>query len=170
MKVADKNLFPLNNINSRFSGYLMDADDNIYTTKNKFQTPTTMTGSRTSSGHYFTLNKNTYRRDFLVNAARNHRLFKSETAAPQVAVVSEVVKSNDKRSYAKDLDEGIKLRGVMIAAVENGKLVFSSEPKIHTTEQSYRSEMERLANTKPGMKFVSVKITGSVVAGGVKWE
>jgi hypothetical protein len=180
MKIGDKNLFPLNNINSRLNGYLMDRDGNIYSVKNTLGRVKMLAGSKTSSGHYFTLSNTTYRGDQLFSSAKAHKLFNAETAAPTTpASVTQIVAGvkplpvkdlDEKRSYAKSLAEGIALRGVMIAAVEGERLVFGSEPKIHVTEQSFRSEMERLARVKPGVKFVSVKITGSVVAGGVRWE
>jgi hypothetical protein len=54
--------------------------------------------------------------------------------------------------------------------VDGDKLLFGSDPKFHTTEQSFTDEMQRLALLKPGKKFVAVKIIKSVVAGEVSWS
>lgn len=79
-------------------------------------------------------------------------------------------KSVGGRNHAGTTEEGIKAKGSIIGRVHKGHLVFGSEPKIHTSEESVKSEMQRLALEHPGVKFVELKIGKSVVAGGVTWE
>lgn len=47
---------------------------------------------------------------------------------------------------------------------------FSANPKIHTDDQSLKTEMSRLANAFPGVKFVSVVIDLSVVKVNIDWS
>ena len=52
----------------------------------------------------------------------------------------------------------------------NGTVSFSSAPVIHTTEASWKTEIERLAKSNPGTKFIAVQVVASVVAGGLVWN
>ena len=74
------------------------------------------------------------------------------------------------RSHAKSLAEGIKERGYIIGQVQKEALVFGSQPQVHTTLQSVKSEIERLAGKTPGLQLVYLKIEGSVRAAAMVWE
>jgi hypothetical protein len=45
----------------------------------------------------------------------------------------------------------------------------SETPKVHVTESSVKSEIERLAKAYPGKTFVKMKIENFVKATGVSW-
>jgi hypothetical protein len=168
MLVQGQNLFPLNNTCSAGSGYFMNALGQVFSTKSG--NLLRLSGSTTKSGRYYTLNGRTHREDQLVFGAKRHKDFTRETSPAPVVNVVDAPVLGARRSYATSMQEAIKLRGTMIATVQGEKLVFGTDPKIHTTEQSWREEMARLATVSPGTKFVAVKIVQSVVAGNISWE
>ena len=67
-------------------------------------------------------------------------------------------------------DELTTKGNVIIGTVKEGKVSFTSTPSVHTTEQSWKTEIERLAKANPGVKFIAVTITAAVVAGGLVWN
>jgi len=182
MLIDGLHLFPLNNINPRFSGYLMDSDGTIYSQKARKNKLTKLWGSTTTSGQYYTLSGNSYRADDILRQARSHKAWFSEVGNEAQRILDgirsrnlvntgEVVHNNEPdRSYAVSMNNAIKHRGVLIATIEGDKLLFGSKPKIHIGETSWKSEMERLARVAPGKKFVALQIVASVVAEGLRWE
>lgn len=178
MQFDSLNLFPLARVNSHYEGYFIAKDGSVYSTKRPSvgKMPYKMLGSGYGSMRYYTLNKISVDGYTLMARARAHKDFDKETSPPTIAMMlaSATHTVVAKRSHAKAVDEGIKGRGVVIAqvAVHDGQehLLFGSKPAIHMTEASYRDEMTRLAASKPGTKFVALKVVASVVSGGVKWE
>lgn len=61
-------------------------------------------------------------------------------------------------------------KGWIIGSVNGNQFSFSSNPRVHDTENSVNTEIERLAKTNPGTKFVKVRIEAYVQAGGVSWS
>lgn len=60
---------------------------------------------------------------------------------------------------------------VIIGSIlSNGNISFSDKPSVHTTELSWKTEIERLASANPGKRYVAVEVVGSVVAGGLVWN
>lgn len=177
MLVHGRNLFPLNNIEPAAHGYFMDADGAIYSTRAKANQLRRLFGTHTSSGRYFKMGHYTHRLDHLVNRAKSHPNWSAETKATislsniDYKAPKPSVQNAEQRMYACDIHTAIRNRAVIIAAVnENGKLVFGTDPKMHVGEESYRSEMQRLASLKPGTKFVALQIVTAVTATGVQWE
>jgi hypothetical protein len=60
--------------------------------------------------------------------------------------------------------------GYVIATIVNDVLVFSSKPRVHESMDSVKTEMLRLAQSNPGVTFVSLKIDQMVVAPQVVWS
>lgn len=89
--------------------------------------------------------------------------------AEDAATIANLVAAG-KRHHAADVNSGIKARGWVIGAVEDGALTFGLKPAIHTTEQSVNDEIDRLAKLRPGKKFVKLQIQGAVTVGAVVWE
>lgn len=65
------------------------------------------------------------------------------------------------------------------AAVPNGWIIgsfrdtgfsFDAKPRIHTTRDTVKPELARLAQFHPGVKFVSLSIEDSVQSGGLIWN
>jgi hypothetical protein len=71
---------------------------------------------------------------------------------------------------AESTDLGIAGRGFVLATVQDGKMVFEHDPKIHLTELSYRVEMARIASDNPGKKVVALKIVGAVESAALLWS
>lgn len=59
---------------------------------------------------------------------------------------------------------------VIIGSLKNGIVSFSARPKIHKTPESWKPEMERLAKSNPGVRFVAVSVVASIISEGVTWE
>lgn len=181
MKIQGKNLFPLSLLNTNLKdGYYMDAAGSVFSTRGRGGL-TRLSGSHTNSGRYFSFQTKmygracTYRADELRQRVLSHKDFHAHTKEEitmeklGVDVTKLKAKSQGARNHAATVDAGIEQRGSVIGRVHKGHLVFGSEPKIHTSEQSVKDEMQRLALQYPGVKFVELKITKSVVAGGVTW-
>lgn len=179
MLIENRFLFPLNEIvngngiyfyQGLASGYYMDVNGAIYSTR-RGKGLVQLNGSRTVSGHYYTIGGTSYRHDKLFEAAK-----KSKTWAAHVGggLVEPMIgtRGSEKRSYAPNLPSAIKQHAVMIASVtpDGYKLIIGSNPKFHLGEDSWRSEMQRLASLKPGTKFIALEIKAAIIAGGVVWE
>lgn len=179
MQFGTMNLFPLDLAYQRLKGYYLSADLTVYSTRRGL-TPVKMSGSKAFGAYHrnYTLNGVSYTETYLRGLVGGNSAFKKSfaehTSAPKVAAAVEAKSKVSNRSHAQAVDQGIKSRGFVIAqvAMHDGQehLLFGSKPAIHMTEQSYKDEMTRLATSKPGMKFVALKIVASVVSGGVKWE
>jgi hypothetical protein len=60
---------------------------------------------------------------------------------------------------------------VIIGSIQgDGSISFSANPAVHTNEQSWKTEIERLALASPGKRYVAVQVVGSVVSGGLVWN
>ena len=71
-----------------------------------------------------------------------------------------------KKEEAKMNTKGYIIGNVMI----DGNIGFSSKPKIHTTEVSAKHEIERLAATNKGVKFVLCEIKNFVICDKITWS
>jgi hypothetical protein len=60
--------------------------------------------------------------------------------------------------------------GWIIGTVNGSHYSFSTTPRVHDTEASVNTEIERLAKANPGTVFIKVKIESRVQAGGVSWS
>lgn len=61
-------------------------------------------------------------------------------------------------------------KGWIIGSVTGNQYSFNSTPRVHDTESSVNTEIERLAKVNPGTCFVKVRIEAFVQAGGVSWS
>lgn len=196
MLVDNKNLFPLQLAYASLYDYYMDAEGEVYSKKRgalarlSGSTPYRFGSYNRTAGKTYTLNGTSYQAVKLKAHAQAHPSFKEETHDPKkktpggygpatlsaaalgvdLTKVKSSVPSPD-RVHATSVEAGIKGKGFIITRFMPGVgLIFSKQPAIHLTEDSARSEMERLAKEVPGTKFVMLKITNSIVSGGVTWE
>jgi hypothetical protein len=171
-------VFPLSKMDVTMYGYFMDKDGNIFSTKSGMLKR--MSGSRVPGGHYFTLNKRTYRQSFLISMARNNDHFALETRSPKAAapdVVKSVVIQGGRSTMeglpgrSKSAASAISARGWMLATVgPSDRLVFSTDAVFHLMETTANDEAVRIATLKPGTEVVIMRVIKSVVAGGVTWK
>ena len=163
MKFGDLNLFHLSAVDAaRLAGYYLDAHGAVYSTHGNGLVKR-LAGSRRNCIQYYTLNNRSYRAADLLKSAKANPTFAQET----LASVSQTAAD---RAHASNTEDGVKARGVVLATIQDGKLHFGSEPKLHLTQKSYEAEMERIAHASPGTKVVALKVVRSVVAGKVVWE
>lgn len=189
-------LFPLTKLSTALTGYFIDKEGQVYSTKGSKGLQRLQGSQPQKYGpRYFTLANRTYVQSSLIEQAKAHPDFKAETT-PAPAPVKTAAFPGSKASttqsfadvlrtaqavntaisrptitdYAKTTDEALTGRGSMIAAIKNGAFVFDANPVIYTSVPSLKSEMERLAKANPGVRYVSFTITGSVVAGAVDWS
>lgn len=176
MLVEGKNLFPLSVIlNVRRGRYFLSADYSVYSIASGKLVR--LLGSRTSSGLTFSfapgagVGKQIVKHEKIVHLANACPTFKDHVKIDTLGVnVNKIENTTPKTSHAPTIEAGVKAKGSIIGRVHKGRLVFGSEPKIHTTLDSVRNEMQRLAIQYPGVKFVECKIVSTVIAGGVTWE
>ena len=180
MQIDGKNMFPLSLVlpSVRKDTYYMAADRSVFS--NARGKLVRLHGSHGYGGKTFSFRRVqgsgtfTERASVIETLATQHSQFKAHTSLgisinlPSTTKVPATARAD--RSHAASVEDGIKSKGYIIARVHKGHLVFGSEPPIHLTAASVKSEMERLAMAHPGVKFVELKITQSVVAGGVSWE
>lgn len=177
MIYAGKGLFALEKAIPALKGYYMDAENKVYSTRQK-STPQLLKGTKTANGFWYCLDGRTFTSVFLEINARRHTDFMNDTAS--VSHVGELIQKGylkgtpADRSHAKSLQDGIDKKGWVIAQVSVHEgiqhLVFGSQPAIHTTSASVTAELQRLATSKPGTKFVSLKVDRTLVSGGLVWN
>lgn len=176
MQIDGKNLFPLSLVlpSVRKDTYYMAADRSVFSkARGKL---VRMLGSHGYGGKTFSFQRAqgsgtfTERATVVESLATRHSQFTAHTSLGISINLPSTTKVPANRSHAESVEDGIKSKGSIIARVHKGHLVFGSEPPIHLTAASVKSEMERLATAHPGVKFVELKIAQSVVAGGVSWE
>ena len=170
------NLLSLAKVMPQLNGYFIDpATNDIYSTKSSpTSVPVRLKGtvSVSTGRRTFTLSGRPYTHSYLIEVARPHiNKLRNEQKTPSVPVGLGTPRD---RSHAANVTAGLTVKGVVIAQVakHNGEdfLMFGSKPTIHTTEQSWRAEMTRLATTKPGTKFVAFKVDSTLVSGGLQWD
>lgn len=165
-------VFPLVKMDSTMHGYFMDGIGNVYS--NKTARPgsaiTKLAGTKQPSGHYFTLNKRTFRADDLIRKAKAHKEFASEIR-DLVGVHSALVEDAVVNGRTKSAKRMISLKGYVLATVgPTDRFVFGTDPVLHVGESTAKEEAARIANLKPGTEVVILKVHASVVAGGVTWK
>lgn len=172
-------LFPLEKVNYRFRGYFIDKEGQVYSTRGPGARLSRLAGSKQNSwsNRYYTLDGASWEHGHLIRQAKAHGDFAKETTAAiktgplgGSAVLSALQARASERSHAKTTDEAINSRGSIIASVIDGKFVFGSNPVVHTTAESVKSELARLAMQNPGIRYVEFKINATVVSGGLNWS
>lgn len=179
MQLSGLNVFPLVKMDRYCDGYFMDVNGVVYSNKtSRNGTLTRMQGTRQPSGHYYTLNRRSYRADALVSQARRHAEFGKETSAvvPPVVLPRAVVSQGglpvqivgNKAQRASKLLES---KGYVLATVgPSDKLVFGTDPVFQLDLATAEQEALRIATMKPGTTVVLLHAVKSVVAGGIKWN
>ena len=178
MNFSGINLLPLGLLDKHLKDYYLDADFKVYSTR-KMKAPILMQGTKSTAasecGRVYTLDGSPYTAGFLRALVQRNasakELFAQHTSPITIVSKLPIIETSN-LSHVYLVEQGIKDRGFVIAQVSqpDGHLVFESKPAIHMTEQSYRSEMTRLAINKPGTKFVALQIVASAVSGDIKWE
>ena len=81
-----------------------------------------------------------------------------------------VMKYTDTTVSAPATNGATSKHGWIIGSVTGSQYSFSTTPRVHETENSVNTEIERLAKANPGKRFVKVRIEAFVQAGGVSWS
>lgn len=178
MLIAGHNVFPLVHHSNLLAGYFMDKDGNVFSNKspNTSGNLTRLMGSRQPSGHYYTLNKRTYRADDLVHAAERHMRFTAETQSMQEALANALPPASAAAAQlplgrTKSAKAAVAHKGYVLATVgPTDRFVFGTDPVLHTTETTAREEAARIATLKPGTEVVILKAVASVTAGATVWK
>lgn len=162
-------VFPLVLASQFLDGYFVSSAGDIYSTRSaRGQGAVRLSGSKTPSGRYFTLNKRTYRYDDVIRMARNHKDFAKHTVATGQAVYKPMATTPGVRTNSAQ--QAVASKGFVLATMNpNGKLVFGTEPMYHLTDKSARAEAERVA-TVSGNEIVLLQIIGKVKVQKAVWE
>ncbi len=145
------------------SGYYMDVEGNIWTTRiHSDGTPVKVMKAATCFGSHIILGNQRILYDDLVKKAKQTTSWDQAFHAAFREAVLEAAKSKNNTKPVKG--------GYVIAAVRNGALSFSSKPHVHSTLKSAEEEMSRLARLDPGVTFVALKIEKSVTASQLVWD
>ena len=163
MQVGTKsNLFPLNLVYGNLTGHWIDSKGNIWSTRQKAEPQpmkTTLSGSI-----QLCLRSHNARR--LLLTAKRHGLWRTHTEPAVAKVVAKVVA----KPVATTTTTNAKApSGWIIGTLNGASFSFAESPKVHDTLMSVSAELERLAKSKPGVTFVSLKVDRSATAGGVVW-
>ena len=160
-------VFPLKLIDTYMDGYYLDKDFNVWSTKGR--SPSCLSGTKTPSGKYFTLNKRAHRADDIARRARNHKDFASHTAAlvPVPATTGSTLLPLGRTKSAKEL---ASRKGFVLATMSpTDKLIFGSDSVFHLTAESARGEAERIAGVS-GIEVVVLQVIGKVKVQKAVWE
>jgi len=157
-------LFPLSKVSgSSWTGYWIDADYNVYSTKQK-DTPYKLarTGTGSCTGKYYSLSTSgrfgstAYKVDGIKRDLNNDPGF--------------MVYKNTRHITGSTMTP-IAMTGYIVGSVrKDGSFSFAMQPKVHYTESSAKSETERLAKSTPGTTYVYLEVKGRCKAGGVTWN
>lgn len=178
--IHGKNVFPLELVLHGAAGYFMDAQGEIWSEKSRKGVLIRLAGSTSANGRYVNLSiggfSTSHKVADLTIRAQRHTEFAKHTApfgeaaavvvpkttlaAAQAAALTASAPFQSK--HAASIDAGIKLRGWVIATVENGKLSFGADPKIHITDDSVNTELARLASAKRDTKYVKLQIQAAL--------
>lgn len=161
-------VFPLNRVDFFMTGYYMDRDGGVWSNKGK--APAKLLGSKTPSGHYYTLNKRTVRADTLVPRAKLHKDFITETSNTVGALPAQAPAPVNLAGRTKSARHAVTDKGYVLATLApNDKLVFGTEPVFHLTEETAKAEAERVA-ASTGSELVVLKVIGKVKVQKAVWE
>lgn len=159
MQVGSKsNLFPLNLVYAYLTGYWIDGKGTIWSTRQKAEPQPMKT---TSSGN-IQLCLRSHSASRLLRSAQSHGSWRTHTEPAVAKVVTKPV------ATAAQTNAKVPA-GWIIGTLTGTSFSFAEKPKVHVTETSVKEELERLAKSKPGVTFVSLKIDRSATAGGVVW-
>jgi hypothetical protein len=174
MYLSNIHVFPLVQMDSMLNGYFMDANGSVYSNKSPrgVGVLTKLSGTRQPSGHYYTLNKRTFRADDLIRRAKAHKSFIFETKVPiSSTAIGAAVDGVVCMGRTKSAERAVAVKGYVIATIgPTDRFVFGTDPVLHVGESTVREEASRIAALKPGIEVVILKVHASVVSGGVTWK
>ena len=154
-----ENLFDLSKLGSHYRGYFVDRDGKVYSNKQGTLRALKISAPSNTFHKYWNLSNNGYaqavrtdRFDEMLNRSDEFRSFVN--AAKMTGAFAPVAGG----------------KGYIVGSVTSGGVSFSSNPKIHTSEASARTECERLASSYKGKTFMYVEIKGTVKASGFDWK
>ncbi len=154
-------VFPLNLLRLSLDKYFISATGDVYSTKRG--QAAVMYGN---GNHYVTLSNMTYDKRTLLRQAKEHHEWPSHMLPNSIKIESAPAKTVPTKAAPAPAPSA----GYVIATQTKDGLIFGSKPKVHLTLQDVKVEMLRLATLNPGVKFIRLKIDGSVIAGAVTWE
>lgn len=154
-------VFPLNLLRLSLDKYFISATGDVYSTKRG--KASLMYGN---GNHYVTLSNMTYDKRVLLRQAKDHMDWKAHMLPNSIKIESAPAKAVPTKAVPAPAPSA----GYVIATQTKDGLIFGSKPKVHPSLQSAKDEMLRLATLNPGVKFIRLKIDGSVIAGAVTWE
>jgi hypothetical protein len=162
MKIAVNTLPGLSDI---ANGYEYDTVTNEVTSTRVNSRGAKMWGSYTKGYRVYTFMlkagyKTSYRVSMSVTEARLRLLVKDTKPVSSKKAVS---------TKSTAVAEHDITKGWIIGSVNGNVMSISETPKVHVTESSVKSEIERLAKAYPGKTFVKMKIENFVKATGVSW-
>lgn len=163
-------VFPLKNIDVYMSGYYMDREGGVWSTRRRHSAyPVKLAGSLTPSGRYYTLNGRTHRADDVFRRASQHKDFMTHTGGAAGALPAQLAKS-DLQGRTASATEAVSKKGYLLATLTpTGKLVFGTTPMFHTSDVTAKAEAERVAGLT-GTEIVMLKIVGKVKVQKAVWE
>lgn len=167
-------VFPLNKVDTYLSGYYMDSEGAVYSTKSRFNV-TKLAGTHTTSGRYYTLNKRTHRAVDLARRARAHPSFIVETSLPKVVLLTANASLTASATglppgRTKSARDASDVKGYLLATVgPTDRLIFGTDPVFHLSDVTAKAEAERVAG-ESGKEVVLLKIVGKVKVQKAVWE
>lgn len=161
-------VFPLSKANQYLHGYYMDSACRIWSTRAGKQ-PQPLLGSQNPSGHYYTLNRQTYRSEQLVRLATSHRDYIAETSDAKTSS-AQLATGVCLKGRTKSASAAATAKGYLLATLTpDDRLVFGTEPMFHMSDTTAKEEAERVAGTS-GREVVLLRIVGKVKVQKAVWE
>ena len=162
-QVTTDQLFRLDSVmGSNYKDYWINSDlTQVYSTKRPGVVyAMTKTGTGSCRGQYWSLSNGGRFGNFIIRVA---------DLATRVRNSMEFKQWHASRATSKQVVSGGK--GFIVGSVyTDGRMSFSSSPKVHLTEASARAECERLAAANRGTRYTYLEIKGSAVFGGIVWN
>lgn len=154
-------LYALSKVASYLADYHVDASGQVYSTKQGAARPLKASAPSTSQYKYWSFSHHgssrTMRTDELARMLDRDVGYQAwkRGAYGSASMTSAPVTTS---------------KGYIVGSVSADGVSFSSRPKVHDTEQSARTECERLASAYKGKTFMYVEIKGTVKATGFSWS
>lgn len=152
-------LFSLARCDSRFTDYYLDEFADLWSAKNG--KPVMILANRSELGGIKVNVKN------LIASVKNTTMWQDFLAHDY----SDYDNDCNKISVPKSGINGFVKKDVFVVSVidDNGILKFSSMPVLHFTEESAKTEVERIAKNLPGKRVAYFRCCGVAIANAVNW-
>ena len=154
-----ENLFDLSKLGSHYKGYFVDKNGMVYSNKQGTLRALKISAPSNTFHKYWNLSTNGYsnpiRTDRFDNMLKNSNEYRTFVNSAKMT-----------GAFAPSASA----KGYIVGSVTSSGVSFSSNPKVHVSEASARSECERLASSYKGKTFMYVEIKGTVKASGFDWN